>query len=96
MTICALPFADQLSIFVPLIRQGTQNKEYHDQLRAEVTTLVFTPDRLVVVKGGPAARRSYFDRVLGRLFPARAGLSAEYGAAVALVSGLILVAGLIG
>ena len=53
-----------------------------EQLRAEVTTLVFTPDRLVVVKGGPAARRSYFDRVLGRLFPARAGLSAEYGAAV--------------
>jgi DNA replication and repair protein RecF len=53
-----------------------------EQLRAEVTTLVFTPDRLVVVKGGPAARRAYFDRVLGRLAPARAGLSAEYGAAV--------------
>src|SRR6185437_6650961 len=45
--------------------------------------LVFTPDRLVVVKGGPAARRAYFDRVLGRLYPARAGLPAEYGAAVA-------------
>jgi DNA replication and repair protein RecF len=53
-----------------------------EQLRAEITTLVFTPDRLVVVKGGPAARRAYFDRILGRLFPARAGLSAEYGAAV--------------
>jgi DNA replication and repair protein RecF len=53
-----------------------------EQLRSEVTTLVFTPDRLVVVKGGPAARRAYFDRVLGRLTPARAGLSAEYGAAV--------------
>jgi DNA replication and repair protein RecF len=53
-----------------------------EQLRAEVVTLVFTPDRLVVVKGGPAARRAYFDRVLGRLSPARAGLSAEYGAAV--------------
>jgi DNA replication and repair protein RecF len=53
-----------------------------EQLRAEVTTLVFTPDRLVVVKGGPAARRAYFDRALGRLAPARAGLSAEYGAAV--------------
>ena len=53
-----------------------------EQLRGEVTTLVFTPDRLVVVKGGPAARRAYFDRVLGRLVPARAGLSAEYGAAV--------------
>jgi DNA replication and repair protein RecF len=53
-----------------------------EQLRSEVATLVFTPDRLVVVKGGPAARRAYFDRVLGRLAPARAGLSAEYGAAV--------------
>jgi DNA replication and repair protein RecF len=53
-----------------------------EQLRNEVATLVFTPDRLVVVKGGPAARRAYFDRVLGRLSLARAGLSAEYGAAV--------------
>ena len=54
-----------------------------EQLRYEVSTLVFTPDRLVVVKGGPAARRAYFDRALGRLFPARAGVPAEYGAAVA-------------
>ncbi len=53
-----------------------------EQLRGEVAALVFTPDRLVVVKGGPAARRAYFDRVLGRLAPTRAGLSAEYGAAV--------------
>ena len=53
-----------------------------EQLRGEVTTLVFTPDRLVVVKGGPAARRAYFDRVLGRLSRSRASLSAEYGAAV--------------
>jgi DNA replication and repair protein RecF len=53
-----------------------------EQLRGEVSTLVFTPDRLVVVKGGPAARRAYFDRILGRLAPSRAGLSAEYGAAV--------------
>jgi len=53
-----------------------------EQLRSEVATLVFTPDRLVVVKGGPAARRAYFDRVLGRISPSRAGLSAEYGAAV--------------
>jgi DNA replication and repair protein RecF len=53
-----------------------------EQLRSEVPTLVFTPDRLVVVKGAPATRRAYFDRVTGRLAPARAGLSAEYGAAV--------------
>jgi DNA replication and repair protein RecF len=54
-----------------------------DQLRTETAALVFTPDRLGVVKGAPAARRAYFDRVLGRLSPARAQLSAEYGAAMA-------------
>ena len=54
-----------------------------EQLRSEVATLVFTPDRLAVVKGGPAVRRAYFDRVLGRLMPARATLSVEYAAAVA-------------
>jgi DNA replication and repair protein RecF len=54
-----------------------------EQLRTLVSTLVFTPDRLGVVKGPPAARRAYFDRVLGRLAPSRAPLPAEYGAAVA-------------
>ena len=54
-----------------------------EQLRSMVATLVFTPDRLGVVKGPPAARRAYFDRVLGRFAPARAMLPAEYGAAVA-------------
>ena len=54
-----------------------------EQLRSEVATLVFTPDRLAVVKGGPAVRRAYFDRALGRLSPARAQLSTEYAAAVA-------------
>jgi DNA replication and repair protein RecF len=54
-----------------------------EQLRTVVSTLVFTPDRLGVVKGPPAARRAYFDRVLGRLAPARATFPAEYGAAVA-------------
>ncbi len=54
-----------------------------DLLRAETTTLVFTPDRLGVVKGAPAARRAYFDRSIGRLSPARALLAADYSAAVA-------------
>jgi DNA replication and repair protein RecF len=53
-----------------------------EQLRSEVSTLVFTPDRLAVVKGGPAVRRAYFDRTLGRLAPARAALPLEYGSAV--------------
>ena len=54
-----------------------------EQLRSEVATLVFTPDRLSVVKGGPAVRRAYFDRVLGRLSPARASLAVDYGASLA-------------
>jgi DNA replication and repair protein RecF len=54
-----------------------------EQLRSETSTLVFTPDRLAVVKGPPATRRAYFDRALGRLAPGRAALPAEYGAAVA-------------
>jgi DNA replication and repair protein RecF len=54
-----------------------------EQLRTEVSTLVFTPDRLAVVKGGPAVRRAYFDRVLARLTPARAQLPAGYAAVVA-------------
>jgi len=54
-----------------------------EQLRAETATLVFTPDRLGVVKGAPAVRRAYFDRALGRLTPARAQLSTDYGAVVA-------------
>jgi DNA replication and repair protein RecF len=53
-----------------------------EQLRSEVAALVFTPDRLAVVKGGPAVRRAYFDRALGRFWPARSSLSAEYAAAV--------------
>jgi DNA replication and repair protein RecF len=54
-----------------------------EQLRRTVQTLVFTPDRLALVKGGPAARRAYLDRAIGRLLPGRAGLPADYGAAIA-------------
>ncbi len=54
-----------------------------ESLRREFPTLVFTPDRLAVVKGGPAARRAYLDRVLARLLPPRSGLPQEYAAAVA-------------
>jgi DNA replication and repair protein RecF len=53
-----------------------------EQLRGETATLVFTPDRLAIVKAGPAARRAYFDRSLGRILPARAGLPADYAAAL--------------
>jgi DNA replication and repair protein RecF len=54
-----------------------------DELRGRVSVLAFLPDRLAVVKGAPLVRRAYFDRMLGRLFPARASLPSEYGRALA-------------
>lgn len=51
-----------------------------EQLRTRVQVLVFTPDRLAVVKGAPAVRRAYFDRALARVSPARSSLAAEYAA----------------
>jgi DNA replication and repair protein RecF len=54
-----------------------------EELRSRLPVLVFTPDRLAVVKGGPAVRRAYFHRDLGRLFPSRAAEPLEYAAALA-------------
>ena len=53
-----------------------------EELRSRVHALAFTPDRLAVVKGGPATRRAYFDRVLARTLPARADLPTAYAAAL--------------
>jgi DNA replication and repair protein RecF len=54
-----------------------------EELRRSFPVLAFTPDRLAVVKGSPIVRRTYLDRSLGRLFPARASLPAEYARALA-------------
>src|SRR5579862_8349849 len=54
-----------------------------ESLRREFPTLVFTPDRLAVVKGGPAIRRAYLDRVLARLLPAQSALPQDYAALLA-------------
>jgi DNA replication and repair protein RecF len=53
-----------------------------EELRSRLHALVFTPDRLAVVKSGPAGRRAYFDRVLARLLPARADVPPSYAAAL--------------
>jgi DNA replication and repair protein RecF len=53
-----------------------------EELRLRLSALAFTPDRLAVVKGGPLVRRAYFDRMLGRLLPARAALPVEYARAL--------------
>ncbi len=54
-----------------------------DELRLRLSALVFVPDRLAVVKGGPIVRRAYVDRMLGRIFPAQAELPSGYGRALA-------------
>jgi len=52
-------------------------------LRRSLATLVFTPDRLAIVKGGPASRRAYVDRALARIYPGRASVPQEYAATLA-------------
>lgn len=60
-----------------------------EELRSRLPALVFTPDRLAIVKGGPAVRRAYFDRSLGRLFPGRASSPTDYAAALAQRNGAL-------
>ena len=60
-----------------------------EELRTRLPTLVFTPDRLSIVKAGPAVRRAYFDRTLGRLFPSRAAAPTDYAAALAQRNGAL-------
>jgi DNA replication and repair protein RecF len=76
-----------VEVNVELRRNGGKRVELNgapvrtlDELRGRIATLVFTPERLAVVKGAPGIRRAYFDRVLTRLLPARGELPAEYGA----------------
>jgi DNA replication and repair protein RecF len=81
----ATPFATQITVG----RGGAKQIELdgaavqsHEELRRRLSVLVFTPDRLAVVKGSPAIRRRYLDRMISRLSPSKASLSAEYGAAL--------------
>jgi DNA replication and repair protein RecF len=80
-----VPISLEVTLRVGQGKQGKVNGatlRAAEQLRSEVSTLVFTPDRLAVVKGGPSVRRAYLDRALGRIRPARAELPAHYAAAV--------------
>jgi DNA replication and repair protein RecF len=78
-----------IAVEVELRRSGGKHIELNgapvrvmNELRGRIATLVFTPERLVVVKGSPAVRRAYFDRVLTRLLPARSELPGDYAAAL--------------
>ena len=50
---------------------------------------VFLPDRLDLVKGGPALRRAHTDQVVAALWPARAATRREYGRALAQRNALL-------
>src|SRR3954462_12005780 len=50
---------------------------------------VFLPDRLELVLGAPALRRSHLDQVVTALWPARAGTRRAYSAALAQRNALI-------
>jgi DNA replication and repair protein RecF len=81
----ATPFEVELGLSPRESRRARLNGEplrSAEQLRHELRTLVFTPDRLAVVKSAPATRRAYLDRALGRIFPARSSVPVEYAAAV--------------
>jgi DNA replication and repair protein RecF len=53
-----------------------------DALTARFPILVFTPDRLAVVKGAPATRRAYFDRAAARRWPWAAAVSRDFSRAL--------------
>ena len=50
---------------------------------------VFDPDRLVLVKGAPAERRSHLDRFLAAAWPARAGSRTAYARALSQRNALL-------
>jgi DNA replication and repair protein RecF len=50
---------------------------------------VFLPDRLALVKGPPAVRRSHLDRLVAALWPARAETRRRYGRALAQRNALL-------
>jgi DNA replication and repair protein RecF len=51
--------------------------------------VVFSPDRLVLVKGPPAERRAHLDRFIAARWPTRSGLRQGYGRVVAQRNALI-------
>jgi DNA replication and repair protein RecF len=51
--------------------------------------VVFSPDRLVLIKGPPAERRSHLDSFIAARWPTRAGLRQDYGKALAQRNALL-------
>jgi DNA replication and repair protein RecF len=84
-TVGETPFESDVRLSARDARRAALNGERlpsAERLRTELRTLVFTPDRLAVVKGAPATRRAYLDRSVTRLLPAKGELPLEYGSTV--------------
>jgi DNA replication and repair protein RecF len=58
-------------------------------LRHRPPVAVFSPDRLVLVKGPPAERRAHLDRYVAARWPARSGLRRRYGQVLAQRNALL-------
>jgi DNA replication and repair protein RecF len=56
---------------------------------ARPAVAVFSPDRLELVKGPPAVRRSHLDQLIAALWPARAEARRRYGRALAQRNALL-------
>ena len=65
------------------VRVGGAPVRSVERLLERFPVLVFTPDRLRLIQGAPALRRTYVDRSMARIWPALAGAPAEYGRALA-------------
>jgi DNA replication and repair protein RecF len=59
----------------------------HQELRPPIS--MFMPDRLILVKGPPAARRAHLDRFWAALWPVRAATRRRYGRALAQRNALL-------
>jgi DNA replication and repair protein RecF len=60
-----------------------------DLARHRPPVAVFSPDRLTLVKGGPAERRAHLDRFVAARWPRRAELRQRYGQALAQRNALL-------
>lgn len=63
------------------------NREESSGFRPAIA--VFSPDRLEIVKGPPAVRRSHLDAFVSARWPSRSGLRAEFGRALAQRNALL-------
>lgn len=71
------------------IRFDGARVERPDQIPNRPLVVVFVPDRLELLNGPPAIRRSHLDNLIAALWPARAAHRAEYSRALAQRNALI-------